>query len=737
MFKSLAISKRVALGISIPLIGLLIVGSVATWNAYRDYNSSVILGYVTEAVNELAALTDTLQVERGQSAIMVGSGSKTPQLDLIAARKATDSEVIKLHIVNEHIHRSGDAELIKGLDTLEEELKTLDEMRAKINLAAVKLPDAMKYYSTTISHILDLGFVAGKKANNSELALEAIGMLQLAGAKEYAGQERGLVAGLIASNTVTRKKLSKLDQSIGRQDSLLAGFVQSQPPVTYDRFEAMINGVDRSKINAARLQIADAAYGEGEITISAKEWFALATERITALRTIEIEAIKAIDKGAVQVKDSFQKEALLMGFVSLLCLIGAIVAGYFIASSVRKDIFRTSDEMKSLAQGDMNIDISGVGDKTEIGKMAHALELFKQAGLEKQKLEEEALAGSQQRHREQVAREAEAAEQATNMMVVVENLGAGLQRFSECNISRTIDDPFVATFEKIRSDFNNSIGAFQETLELVLASTHTIQSTSAEMQDSSQNMSTRTEQQAASLEETAAALEQINVSVGHAAIKAEDTRKLASEAKNCAIESGVVVREAVSAMSRIETASSKISNIIGVIDEIAFQTNLLALNAGVEAARAGEAGKGFAVVAQEVRELASRSATAAKEIKDLIGNATTEVSTGSKLVANTGEALSQIEGYVVKVDANITEIVTGVEEQSQGLKEISSAMNDLDQTTQKNAAMAEESAALSQMLSSEASGLGELVNRFKLNRRGKIRSPEDRKTPAAIEHRAA
>lgn len=707
------------------------MGSIGTWNAYRSYNSSVILGYVTEAVNELAALTEVFQVERDQSTFMITSGSKTPQRELIAARKMTDLEIKKIHIVNEHVHGSGDADLITGLDKIEDELKSLEALRTDIDSDTILPPDAIKSYTTIISHIIEMGFVAAKKANNAELALESISMLELSSAKEYASQERGLVAGIIASKGVGKEQATKHGKVVGKQETLLESFVNSQPIATDDRFKAMVDDIDATEIDAVRKQIADAAFafGMGDISVNSQEWMALATKRIEALRAIELAVIKVVNAGAEHVKEDFLKQSLLIGFVSLFSLLGAIVIGFLIASSIRKDIYRTSDEMKTLAQGDLSFDISGVGSKTEIGKMAHALELFKQAGLEKQKLEEEALAGSQQRHHEQVVREAEAAEQATNMMTVVENLGAGLQRFSECNISRTIDDPFVETFEKIRLDFNNSIGAFQQTLELVLTSTHTIQSSSAEMQDASQNMSTRTEQQAASLEETAAALEQINVSVAHAAVKAEDTRKLAAEAKNCAIDSGAVVRDAVSAMNRIETASSEISQIIGVIDEIAFQTNLLALNAGVEAARAGEAGKGFAVVAQEVRELASRSATAAKEIKALISNATAEVSTGSKLVADTGEALSQIEGFVVKVDANITEIVTGVEEQSQGLKEISNAMNELDQTTQKNAAMAEESAALSNALSSEASGLGELVKRFKLNRRSKIRSPEDRKSP--------
>jgi methyl-accepting chemotaxis protein len=175
-----------------------------------------------------------------------------------------------------------------------------------------------------------------------------------------------------------------------------------------------------------------------------------------------------------------------------------------------------------------------------------------------------------------------------------------------------------------------------------------------------------------------------------------------------------VVANAVNAMHRIEQSSSQISNIIGVIDEIAFQTNLLALNAGVEAARAGEAGKGFAVVAQEVRELAQRSAQAAKEIKDLIRNSTDEVSTGVKLVQETGEALKVIEAQVVTINAQLDAIATSAREQSVGLAEVNTAVNQMDQVTQQNAAMVEESTAASASLASEVTRMREIIAEFRL-----------------------
>ena len=406
---------------------------------------------------------------------------------------------------------------------------------------------------------------------------------------------------------------------------------------------------------------------------------------------------------------------------SLLLFLAGIV---IILKRAIAPLSRMTDFMSEMAKGNLETPVPYRDRQDEIGTMAAAMALFQDAGLEKRRMEAETKAFNEQRRLERMAREQEAMAAAADMMVVVENLGAGLQRLADCNIRDTIDQPFNSTFESIRKDFNASLSAFQVTLEKVMASTVEIQESSAEMQSAAEDMAKRSEQQAASVEQTAAALEEITSTVANSSNRATDTRTLVSEAHECATNSASVVQDAITAMQRIEKASGEISQIISVIDEIAFQTNLLALNAGVEAARAGDAGKGFAVVAMEVRELAQRSATAAKEIKTLINNSAKEVNSGVKLVGQTGEALTRIEGFVAAIDVNIDAIATGVQEQSSGLKEISRAVNHLDQMTQKNAAMAQETSALSDTLATEASALSSLVRKFQLNRREEIREPE-------------
>ncbi|AGB72688.1 methyl-accepting chemotaxis protein [Rhizobium tropici] len=302
----------------------------------------------------------------------------------------------------------------------------------------------------------------------------------------------------------------------------------------------------------------------------------------------------------------------------------------------------------------------------------------------------------------------------TSRMSAISELAGALRSLSEGDLTKTLERSFVPSMEQLRHDFNATIERLSGTLTTVGHNASAIAAGSRELGDSAEAFSRRTEQQAASVEETAAALEEITTTVADSSQRAEEAGRLVAETKRGAEDSGTVVRNAVAAMDQIEKSSREITNIIGVIDDIAFQTNLLALNAGVEAARAGEAGKGFAVVAQEVRELAQRSASAAKEIKALITTSSEHVRNGVGLVGQTGKALEQIVTQVADINTNVAAIVKASKEQTIGLREINSAINSLDQTTQQNAAMVEESTAASLRLANEADALHTLLAQFRL-----------------------
>ncbi|MBL0372021.1 PAS domain-containing methyl-accepting chemotaxis protein [Rhizobium sp. KVB221] len=300
-------------------------------------------------------------------------------------------------------------------------------------------------------------------------------------------------------------------------------------------------------------------------------------------------------------------------------------------------------------------------------------------------------------------------------MNAVDKLGSAISQIAHGNLTASIDQPLVPSMEKIRNDFNAAAAKLRSTVQGILENAGVISNNAQHLQDASGTIAKRTEQQAASVEETAAALEEVTTTVADSSQRAVEAGQLVVATRIAAEKSGQVVQTAIQAMERIENSSKEISNIIGVIDEIAFQTNLLALNAGVEAARAGESGKGFAVVAQEVRELAQRSAKAAKEIKALINISSQQVDTGVTLVNQTGVALTEIVGQVARIDHNVSAIVDAAKQQAIGLKEINSAVNLIDQGTQQNAAMVEESNAASDTLANEVQSLIDQLRQFQVD----------------------
>ncbi|KQT04554.1 hypothetical protein ASG42_23160 [Rhizobium sp. Leaf391] len=407
------------------------------------------------------------------------------------------------------------------------------------------------------------------------------------------------------------------------------------------------------------------------------------------------------------------QRAALLGAVAVGLLLCAAVA--FIVMQVAHPIRRITKCMQALASGDTNAIIPYAERTDEIGRMANAVEVFRLSEVDKAQLEADAKINALKAERDRVEIQRLAEEQAEEKLrTATAGLASGLDQLAHGELGTTLLESFSPEFEPLRQNFNLSVAQLNDTLTTIRDSIESISSGADGITQGSRLLSMRTSDQAATLEETVAALAGITVNVSGSARRTEDAKAVTTSARRAAEESASVVANAEDAMGRIEQSSSQISNIIGVIDQIAFQTNLLALNAGVEAARAGEAGKGFAVVAQEVRELAQRSAAAAKEIKTLIDRSTVEVTGGVELVRAAGKSLNSIGEYIVQINGFMDEIASSASDQSNGLAEINSAMTSIDQTTQKNATMVDQTDVSLTVLNQEISKLTGLISQFVL-----------------------
>jgi len=415
----------------------------------------------------------------------------------------------------------------------------------------------------------------------------------------------------------------------------------------------------------------------------------------------------------------------------ILGSVGAISLGFV------RPIERLRRAMTDLSAGKLDAAIPFVRRDDEIGEMARAVLVFRDSGLENQRLEREAEHQRTRNDAERAAREAEKemqnleaerfrqlsdaerrtrerekVQQAEQAHSTIEILEASLAQLAAGNLQNTIETPFAPTFERIRLDFNAAVGTLRHAIAEIVTSSRFISDTTEEITRASDSLARRTETQANILRSSSAATKELSVAVDQAADSSTKTKDVISEAKRDSEVGATVVRHTISAMDQIRDSSHQISKIIGVVDDIAFQTNLLALNAGVEAARAGETGRGFAVVASEVRALAQRTAEAAKEIKTLISRSSEQVNTGYKRVAETGDAIEHIMSRVTLIDGGIAEIAIRAIEQASTLKQVSTSITEIDQTTQQNASMAEEVTAACHALNQESARLVKMLGKF-------------------------
>ncbi len=501
----------------------------------------------------------------------------------------------------------------------------------------------------------------------------------------------------------------------------------------FDSIRAMVKvaGTDAAKDPKVLSDaLAKALDGQKAVTAAVKVYSTYSAKTLSASRAY------ALDESSTTV--------LILGATAAICIAFGVALSLLMARrDIANPIRRLTAVMGEMANGRTDQPVTDTDRKDEIGAMARALEVFRANEIHMREMEAQeqaltrqskdlqisisgivaaAVAGDFSQRITKAYDDGDLKRFAGSVNELVENVDRGISEvrrviaaLAEQDLTQDMRGQFQGAFAELQQNVNTTMATLRATMDNVRTAAGTISDNSGELSTASNQLARRTEQQAAALEETAAALEEITTTVRMSTDRANEATRMVGETKASAGRSGGIVRDAIDAMGRIEQSSQKISQIISVIDEIAFQTNLLALNAGVEAARAGEAGRGFAVVAQEVRELAQRSANAAKEIKVLINASAGEVKGGVTLVLSTGEALKEIDDLVNRVNEHVAMIARAAGEQSSALGEINTSVNHMDQMTQQNAAMVEETTAASQVLAAESRQLTATLARFRLD----------------------
>lgn len=711
--KNISISKRIALGVLIPITGLLIVTSQHAYNGYHEYRESKFMYQISTVVNELLTLTHYMQVERGASAGFVGSKQTELPESVKIARLATDKEIDALKVQVSHLGAAGHDEIVDHLKEVIIELEGVSSFRTQVDANSTQVADVLKYYSNIIIHMFSIGFESAGLSVDPTVALEITALLDLSATKELAGKERGLANGLLGQGSISETQYKQLQTLIVPQTAMIANFVRHVPDIHKEEYVRLVEDTNLSEVQSLRDRIISNAADLSASNISQKEWFDTATSRIMKLRELEILIGDNIHKLIGTKLDSLFISLLLSLGLAVGVLVLASAAGLIIAQSITRPMKTLQGNMGRLSGGEVEFEVQGTEQKNELGLMALALESFQSAEIQKRQLEEAASAERKARQEEKARAEAEKAKQDAAYRKAVDILGAGLERFSTGDFEQPIDADFPEVLSSLREYYNDTRGHLSMTLSKVRATGTSLFADADALRNATSELAKRTESQAAALEETSAALIEITTNVQESSKRADEASLNISNARKNSQNSDEVVSNTIEAMKQIEKTSGEIASIISVIDDIAFQTNLLALNAGVEAARAGEAGKGFAVVAQEVRELAQRSASAAKEIDALISNSVRDVENGVKLVNETGEVISMIVKDVSDIDKHMQNIAQASSEQSSGLNQISQAVTEMDHATQQNSEMVNHTDGVTQRVAGGSRLLHDLMVKFK------------------------
>ncbi len=704
----------VASAVIVGFAGLVIWGRVAALQDSRALVSN------ERAIAAVDVIVGALQLERGRSAQFLGSSATALPEELKKQRGETDAALAAFRDLAA-AGGTADSEFDTVLHAAANDVDGLAAIRGDVTDRRLSSAESTARYADIVGKLLDISLSLTREVRSSEIKNQALALNFIQAAGERAGLQRALGAAGLSAGHFTTAQLFRLSSLADQEQDSVHAFALFAAAEFRDRLAAALKSPRATRAEVMRSQIL-ASPADGKIdNMTSEDWFRAATDRVEIYAGIRRDLLATIGAEAGANRAAALRQMLIGACLAGLAILLTALVALSTVHSISRPVAKMTAALRKLADGRMDIEIPAATGAAEIGDMVRALGVFHRAAEAKEKLAAEA---AEQRSRLDAERETndrarEANEQLRRSTeqqraIVTESIEAALAQLSAKKLDYRINEEYPEAYAALKTNYNLAMDELEEALAGVGQAALAVQAQARGISASANELAERTERQAAMLEQSGAAIASLVGAVNKTADSSTRTKDSIAAAKVNAVDSIEVVRKTVQAIERITDSSQKIGATIGVIDAIAFQTNLLALNAGIEAARAGEAGRGFAVVASEVRTLAQRSADAAREIKELISRCSADVANGVELVGATGRAFDHINNQISVIDGGIADIAGQAVEQSGTLKEVNTAMGEMDIATQQNASMADQAKAACQSLADESARLNDMIGTFVL-----------------------